>query len=515
MREKDLIKKSYWTIAYYCGLICLTVGALPLLPLLALPFFPMEFKFIHWFLIPSLSSILLGAIIYFLTRNKERITISVAHSAVIVVFLWLYGCLLGGVPFVFAPQFNYLHGLFESVSGWTTTGLTVVNTDEVPNLLLLWRSIMQYIGGAGFAVVMLSILSGPSASGIYQAEGHGDEILPQVKQSAIMVWSIYVIYLVIGVALYTLVGMPVFDSINHAMTALATGGFSTKNASIGFYNSAWIDIVTIILMLLGHMNFATHHLIFQAVAQKKKEKWKAVWKNAEMKSSTWMILIFVPITFLFVTMALYNPVKLKIGVNMLQYIQGMGLPLRRAAFEAVSALTGTGFSTVAYTSWSSLGVFIIIFLMCAGGQTGSTSGGIKQYRIYLMAMSLYWSAKEQFLPPTAVVSHSVFKGEKLIYIKPRHIRELANYVVVYVMVFIIGSAILMGCGFPVKESMFEFASALGTVGLSMGITSVSSSPAVLLTEIFGMFLGRLEFFVIVYCFVKIFRDIEVVASKEV
>jgi len=174
---------------------------------------------------------------------------------------------------------------------------------------------MQYIGGAGFAVVMLSILSGPSAAGVYQSEGHGDEILPQVKQSAAMVWKIYLVYLVLGVIGLVIVGMPLFDSINHAMTALATGGFSTKNASIGFYNSAPIETVIVILMLLGHINFATHHYIFQ-------KKWNVVYKNAEMRSSFVVLLIFLPIMLFFVTISLFNPVKFE-GLSKMERRPGM------------------------------------------------------------------------------------------------------------------------------------------------------------------------------------------------
>jgi len=486
----------------------MVVGALPLLPLLALPFYPHEIKYAHWFLIPALSSILVGAVIVFATRNKERITISLAHSAVIVVFIWLYGCCLGGVPFVFDPQFSYLHGLFESVSGWTTTGLTVVNTEKVPHLILLWRSIMQYIGGAGIAVVMLSILSGPSTSGIYQAEGHADEILPHVKQSAARVWKIYIAYLIFGITAYIFVGMPIFDSVNHAMTALATGGFSVKEASIGFYNSIPIEIVTVILMIIGHINFATHHYIF-------KGNWKVVFRNCEIRSSAVVLLIFIPITIIFVTVPLFNPIKLDWSTNLLQYLGGMVMPIRKGVFEVVSAMTGTGFSVTDYSLWTSLGVFIIILMMCAGGHTGSTSGGIKQYRIYLITKSILWAIQEQFLPPSAVVSRHVYKGENKIYVNPKHLRVLFNYVTLYLVTFLTGSAILMGCGFPIRESMFEFASALGTVGLSMKITSISASPTILITEILGMFLGRLEFFIIIYSLVKLIADIKILRSKEV
>ena len=228
MREKELIRKSYITIAYYGGYIALVEGALLLLPLLILPFYKTESYAAGWFVTPAVISMLIGLLVVVLLRKTEKVTVSLTHSAVIVVFAWIYGCLLGGVPFALSGSFSYLQGVFESVSGWTTTGLTVVDTETVPKLLLMWRSIMQYIGGAGFAVIMLSILSGPSASGIYQAEGHQDEILPNIRQSTKMVVGIYFFYLILGTIFYVAAGMGLFDGINHCMTALATGGFPPK-----------------------------------------------------------------------------------------------------------------------------------------------------------------------------------------------------------------------------------------------------------------------------------------------
>lgn len=513
MREKEFIKRSYTTITYYSGYIAIFSGMILLLPLLTLFFYPEEAKTVRWFAVPSLISILIGLILVILFRKREKITVSLTHSAVIVVFAWLYSCLLGAFPFALCDwvhnadpvRFTYLHGLFEAVSGWTTTGLTIVDTDVVPRILLVWRSIMQYLGGAGFAVVMLSVLSGPSASGIYKAEGHHDEILPHVKQSAAMVLGIYLFYLVVGIVAYILAGMNVFDAINHCMTALATGGFSTHNSSIGYYSSVPIELVTIVLMIIGHINFATHHYIFQ-------KNWKVVYRNAEIRSSAALLLIFIPVAVIFVGIPLYASARL----NLLDpfSLKAIVLPLRKTAFEVISALTGTGFTTVNYPSWTSLGCFIIIILMCAGGHTNSTSGGIKQLRIYLFFKSIYWMIRDEFLPKTAVSAYYLYKGENRMYIKPQHLRELFNYVLLYIISLLVGSAILMGAGFDMKAALFEFASAQGTVGLSYGITSYSSSAVVLITEILGMFLGRLEFFVIFYCIIKIFRDVKVVMRSE-
>ncbi len=509
MREKELIKRSYTTIAYYAGYIALVEGSLLLLPLLILPFFPHEMATARWFLTPAIISMLLGLTVVTALRKAEKVTVSLTHSAVIVVIAWAYGCLLGGIPFALSGDFTYLHGVFESVSGWTTTGLTVVDTDTVPNTILMWRSIMQYIGGAGFAVIMLSILSGPSASGIYQAEGHQDEILPNIRQSTKMVVGIYFFYLIVGTIFYILAGMNPFDAVNHCMTALATGGFSTRNASIGHYNSVPIEMVTIVLMLIGQTNFATHHYIFQG-------KWHVVWRNAEIRTTIILLLFFLPVMFFFVGIPIYSqaPLDWSRFFSMQPAYMETAEAMRKSVFEAISALTGTGFSTVNYASWTSLGVFLIIILMCAGGHTNSTSGGIKQFRLYLIFKSIYWMIRDQFLPRSSVISNYVYKGESRIYIKPGHIQELVNYVVVYILTLLTGSAILMGAGYPMKASLFEFASALGTVGLSYGITSYSAPPVVLVTEILGMFLGRLEFFVIFYCLIKIVRDAGIMMSRE-
>ena len=262
-------------------------------------------------------------------------------------------------------------------------------------------------------------------------------------------------------------------------------------------------------MLIGQTNFATHHYIFQ-------RKWNVVWRNAEIRSTLVVLLLSLPVMFFFVTVPIYSktPFDFSSIFQMQPAYAETGGAFRRAAFESISALTGTGFSTVSYPSWSSLGIFLIIILMCAGGHTNSTSGGIKQLRLYLIFKSIYWMIRDQFLPKSSVVSNFVYKGENRLYVNPKHIQELVNYVVVYILTLLAGSAILMGVGFPMKASLFEFASALGTVGLSYGITSYSSSATVLITEIAGMFLGRLEFFVIFYCIIKIFRDAGILMSRE-
>jgi trk system potassium uptake protein len=510
MREKEQIKRNYITIAYYCGLAMVMISCILLLPLFILPFFPDEAPFSLLFLQPFGISLILGLTVVYLFRKHEKITISITQAAIIVVFSWLYASIVGAFPFLLTGQFTYLHGLFESVSGWTTTGLTVVDVTAVPNVILMWRSIMQFIGGAGFAVIMLAVLSGPSTSGVYQAEGHTDEIRPQVKHTTAMVLKIYLIYLAGAFILLLLAGMTPFDAINHAMTALATGGFSTRAGSIGEFASVPIEIVIIVLMILGNINFATHHQLFMG-------NWKVVLRNAEIRSTFMIILLAVPIIFIFVTIPLYAGTFT--GFFMLADLgtwwERFNVSIRSSVFDSISALTGTGFNVVpSFIPWPHIGIFILAILMSLGGHTNSTSGGLKQLRLYMIWKSIIWYVQDQFIPRSAVTQRYIYKQENKTFIKPEHFREVLNYAFLYILTLCLGSAILMGYGYPMQASFFEFSSALGTVGLSYGITNFDAPRGVLITEIIGMFAGRLEFFVIFFSLTKIIRDIEAYYERE-
>jgi trk system potassium uptake protein len=510
MREKEAIRRNYVTIAYYCGLAIIVESCMLLLPLFILPFYPEETQFSRWFLQPFFVSLLIGLFIIFLFRKREKVTVSITHAAVIVVFAWAYGCFMGAFPFYLSGEFNYLQGLFESVSGWTTTGLTVVDVTVVPNLLLMWRSIMQFIGGAGFAVIMLAILSGPSASGVYQAEGHMDEIRPQIKQTTVMVIKIYLTYMVAASVLLLIAGMEVFDAINHAMTAMATGGFSTRAGSISEFNSVSIELVIIIFMILGNINFATHNLFFMG-------KWKAAIRNAEIRSTLLIILIAVPIIFVFVTVPVYagNFEGFLSMTDLSVWWERFNVAIRGSVFDSISALTGTGFNaTPSFLPWPHIGIFLIAILMTLGGHTNSTSGGLKQLRLYMIWKSIIWYIQDQFLPRTAVVQRYIYKQENKTFVKPEHFREVLNYVILYIFTLCIGSTILMSYGYPMQASFFEFSSALGTVGLSYGITTFDAPTGVLITNIVGMFAGRLEFFVIFISLVKVLRDVRTYYEKE-
>lgn len=477
--------RSYAIIFHYTGLLLILAGVLMLSPLLCLPFYPKEISQLWGFAIPAVVEISLGILCWILFRTKNGQSMDLQQSAVIIVVSWITVCFFSAWPLIAIQKMSYTQAIFESVSGWTTTGLSVVDVEQSSHIILLWRSIMQWAGGAGLAIIMLAMIVGPTGPALGIAEGRSQQLVPQVRHSAKIVMMIYTGYAVFGVVAYRLAGMEVFDAINHTFAAISTGGFSTKTASIGHWNSLAIEAVTLPLMVLGNMNFLTAYLLLHG-------KFKAVSRNGELRLLLLLIAIGSAVLFFTVCTNMY-PILSKSA--------------RIAVFETITALTTTGFSTVGYGNWNSVGILLMIGLMLIGGGTCSTAGGIKQYRIYVLYKSIIWEIKSFFLPRSTITENYIWQGEQKDFISEARIRQIGTFVFLYLATYALGSLILASTGIGLKESLFEFASALGTVGLSVGVTSPQASPVILWTEIIGMFLGRLEFFVILTGLIKIAQDI--------
>ncbi|SCY03004.1 TrkH family potassium uptake protein [Alkaliphilus peptidifermentans] len=484
------LRERYQLTIGYLGTIVIGIGIALLIPLLIVPIYKGEVEQIKYFLIPSVFSIVLGYIIRKANLDKEA-TLTLHEGGVIVVFAWFITIIISATPFILSGQLNFTQAMFESVSGWTTTGLSVVDVTKTPNTFLLWRSIMQFLGGAGLAVVMLSAIIGPHGLGLYNAEGRSDKLLPDVAKSTKLIMTIYLSYIVAGIVLYIIAGMNWFDAINHAIAALSTGGFSTKVDSIGEFNSVAIELITIVLMFLGTINFAAHFLLL-------KGEIKRFFKIGEIRFMFFILSLAIPITIVIALLGIYNT---------------LGKTIRVGVFELVSALSTTGFSTVGYEGWPSFAIFIMIALMIIGGGAGSTAGGLKQYRVYIMLKSLIWNLKGYLVPRNTVRQEYVIRPEGKYYVPKKHIVEITAFATIYFIVYVIGVLIMLAYGFPLQESMFEFASTLGTVGLSVGITSPDTPVLILWSQILGMMLGRLEFFVFFFAGVKIIRDTKLMATS--
>jgi len=443
------------------------------------------------FLVPALASIAIGEVCI---RKFKRTAIDTSEAMVVAALGWLILAAVGAIPFILAYYFSDsdvgllpLDAFFESMSGYTATGLTMIaDVESYPDSFLLWRSITQWIGGVGVIVLFLSVMThqaGTVAHKLYSAEGRTDKIAPSVVRTTQRIWGIYALYTFIGVLLLSLAGMPVFDSLNHSMTALATGGFSVMNDSIMGYENGVFEFIIIILMVLGGIPFILHYRLLQGNLRR-------FVSNIENK------------TMLVVTV---------VAVVLMTINEGQLEELRYTSFQAISALTGTGFSSANVSELGDFSKFVLTILMVFGGGYGSTSSALKLMRISIIFYAVWWQIKRTTAPRSAVIP---FRLGGTIY-KPKEVMNAALYGVLYIFILMIGALAFMAHGNSVADSLFEVASALGNVGLSVGITGEGLSTDLKIILILEMWVGRLEIFPVLMLILSPFKKLPVTIKKKV
>lgn len=483
IQPKKLI--GFPLIFSYLTMFMIVIGVIMMMPLISLFFDISEWQMSLNFLIPGLILIITGLSFQKFFKKFEKSQLARHQDAVLVVATWVIAILLSTIPLLLLG-YSFTHAAFEITSGYSTTGLSVVDVTQAPKLLLLYRSFLQFFGGVGFVLVLTSAISDKLGMRLYQAEGHNDRLVPNLVKSGRIIMRIYVFYILLGIFFYVVFGMPLFDAINHSISAVATGGFSTKAASIGYYQSLEIEIITMILMILGGTNFFIHLLLFR-------RKFKDVFSHIELK--VFGIIAFVSI--LFGTLSVMNQMNLAFGES-----------LRISSFQLISAITGTGYQNIdGFIALPSVLFFLIILTMILGAGTGSTAGGIKQYRIGLMAKAQYWQIKDMLSHKKTVRTKFINRLGKKMVIEQEDITQNYMFITTYIVVLLLGSFMIMLHGHSFENSLFEFASTIGTVGLSVGILNASAPNVLLWTGTFGMFLGRLEFYVIFIAISKVVLDI--------
>lgn len=472
-QQKEI--SGYPLILGYICIMLILIGAITLLPLITLLFYPQDIDEAKYVILPGVLSILLGYLLSFTIRGKPKGKLHHNQDAIIVVVCWILAIFVTAMPFVLSQKYSLTQGLFEMSSAWSTTGLSVVDVTHTSHLFLMHRSLVLFFGGVGLVLVMCSVLSDTYGMRLYHAEGHNDRLLPNLIKSARIIITIYLCYTIAGTLLYYLYGMPLFDALIHSIGALSTGGFSSQPDSIAHYNSLPIEVITMLLMLVGNINFLAHLYLI-------KGKHKAFFQYCEIRFSLILLLITIP----FFMMLLAQ-----------QFTLNMPTALRIASFQVISALTTTGFQTLSdFHSLSSALLMIMILLHLIGGGIGSTAGGIKQYRIYVLLKGIVWKLKEQLSCRQVIYAHNIRKTDQIIAIKDSDLSSIGIFAFLYLILFFLGSFLLSLYGYSLQDCMFEFSSALSTVGLSTGIMSYDAPAMVLWIGMFGMFFGRLEIYII-------------------
>lgn len=434
------------------------------------------------------------------------------HSLTVAAAGWLGITLIGGLPFLmiahitpaivmnqFIPEGadytisslqyfkNPLHCFFESMSAYTTTGLSMaVHEPSVGKGILFYRSLAQWVGGAGFIVMVLAVfkqISGKSAILLYGSEATGERLKPKVIETARAIWKVYLwitifstVYLIIGTWLilpeYPL-SENIFDSINHAMSGQSTGGFSTLDNHMADYHSAAMEILYLLPMILGSFSIIFYYKVIY------ERKYSEVWKDIQTRA-----LLFA---FLFGSI---------IQAVLLVFADCVPNPVREGIFQFVSAMSTTGWQTSNIGNWDWISVtYIVATAMFVGGASGATVGGIKMIRALIIQKGLRWQVNKTFLSSNTVKLIK-FNGKTML---PEEMNEeftkAASFAIIFFLL-ILGSSVIttffMGNNFSFADALFESASAQATAGLSSGITDPSMSPVIELLYIFQMWTGRLE-----------------------
>lgn len=432
---------------------------------------------------------LFGAVLKFAT-NKHTHNVSKKDSYILVTSVWCVFTLFGIIPYFVGNNMTFIDSLFESMSGFTTTGSTVLqHIDAAPKSLLLWRAMTQWIGGMGIITLSAVLFPALGIGGMqmFTAEASinkTDRVHPKINEVARYSWLFYILLTLFEIILLRLGGMPVFEAVCHSFSTLSTGGFSPHAASIGFYGSAYIDYVVMVFMFLGGMNFT----LFYAMLFK---KWGKVINDDELRTYIWVIVVCAAI----ISVPLFFAEG---GMTGGEYC------MRRSLFHVISVMTSTGFTIDNYSLWPPIATTITVLLMVTGTCTSSTSGGLKFMRILVTVRYIrgeFW----RMIHPTAVVPVK-YNGKAL---NPVDLRSVTLFLLFYFMIMIAGVILISFDGLSFEDAFGLGANSLGDIGISVGSFGPNGNIATLSTYtkgimIFLMLLGRLEIFTVVILFVPSF-----------
>jgi|TARA_Y100000385_G_scaffold291303_1_gene368476 trk system potassium uptake protein TrkH len=494
------MKLNYKIIFHFFGLLLLFNGGFMLLAAL-LSFFYKDGVTFNLFL-AGISVLAIGVLQMLFTKNHTK-EMNKREGYLVVAFGWIVMTLSGTLPYVFTGAIpNFSNAVFETISGYTTTGSTILNDIEsLPKGVLFWRSLTHWIGGMGIIVLAIAILPllGIGGMQLFAAEAPGpsaDKLHPRITDTAKRLWLIYVGYTAVETLFLSLAGMSFFDALNHSMSTLSTGGFSTKNASISHWNDRpMIQYIITLFMFLAGANFVLSYFAFKGKISK-------VLQDEEFKLYFKFIAIFTLIVFgIIYTNSYLN------SESVFEHPSILGLgesSFRHALFQVTAIVTTTGFVTADFTLWSPLLLVFFFGLMFSGGSAGSTSGGVKVVRHLVLIKNGFLEFKRSLHPsailPVRYNSKSV-SGEIVF--------NVLGFFILYMLSFIVGSLGFAFLGLDFESSVGVAASSLGNVGPALGEFGPSNNFIHMPTAgkwwaAFLMLIGRLELFTILILFTPFF-----------
>ena len=474
------------TVFFLIGVLILILGISMLIPYAIQLYFEEKS---HSFVSASFITIFFG-ILFVLANLEKEFKLNLQQTFLFTSLAWLMISAFGSLPFLLSEEnFSISDAFFESMSGITTTGATIIeNLDETPKSILLWRAILQWLGGIGIVVMAITILPLLNVGGmqLFKMEGPQatEKILPRTLEVATIIISTYLILTIICSFFYWVFGMSLFDSLAHSMTTIATGGFSTHNGSIGFFNNPNIEIVASIFIVLGSIPFITYLKFI-------KGNRKVFLYDNQIKGLIYLILISVFIMFSYL-------IFIQNEASLLEKI-------RISSFNVVSILSGTGYITDDFGLWGKFSLIFFLFLMFIGGCAGSTACGIKIFRLQMLLVFIKNQIKRLIYPNSIIVTK--YNNQK---ITDEFINSVIIFIFSFLFLFLILSMLLSITGLDFITSISGAASAISNVGPGLGeiigpngnYKSIPDQAKWLLS--FGMLLGRLELFAVLVLFLPSF-----------
>ena len=476
---------NYKTVFFTLGVLQIILGLAMIIPVI-IQFIYNELD--SSFISSGIITIVFG-ILFFLSNLDHDKKLNLPQAFLLTALSWLSIAIFGSLPFVFSNlNLNITDAFFESMSGITTTGSTVIiNLDIAPKSILLWRAILQWLGGIGIIVMAITLMPIMNVGGMQlfkvSSNDNAEKILPRSKEISLRLIIIYSALTFLCGLFYKIFGMNFFDSLTHSMTTIATGGFSNYNESIGYFDSSLIETTSMIFILLGSVPFIAYIKFLNG------DK-KIFFSDTQIKTFFKVVIFSVIILFIYLTILNQNSVEISI---------------RSVAFNVISILTGTGYVTKDFDQWGNFPLLFFLALMFIGGCAGSTACGIKIFRIQLLYHFLLNQLKKIIYPRGIFV----IKYDKS-NIDDKFMSSVISFIFLYIVIFFLLTAILSLTGLDFITSISGAATSISNVGPGLGETigpngnfSSLSDPSKWALSM-GMILGRLELFAILVLFIPSF-----------
>ncbi|MDD5255747.1 MAG: potassium transporter TrkG [Candidatus Omnitrophica bacterium] len=471
-------------IGYYLGKVILGLGLTMCLPIL-IGLAYRENSPVFDFLIAAEAALILGLALKTLCHSNKDL--SWMQGMIVVSLSWVVAMFIGAIPLYLSGHWrSFLDACFDSMSGFATTGLALgADLDHLSYTHNFWRHLIMFIGGQGIVVVALSFfikgLSG--AFKMYVGEARDERIMPNVVHTSRFIWLVSLVYFVLGTSSLTIIGaasgMQIPKALFHGacvfMTAFDTGGFCPQSQSILYYHSFPFEVATVVIMILGALNFKLHYHIWTGNR-------KEIYRNIETGT------FFITVVSAFLVTA--------VGLAQTGIYQGAFVLFRKGFYQLISGHTGTGFQSVypqqLAGEWNDLAVVGVICGMALGGAVCSTTGAIKMLRLGIIFKAMAQDVKRIILPERAIVVKK-FHHIRETFLKDTHVRPALLNTLAYLLLYGVGTLVGMFFGYPFLHSLFESTSAAANVGLSCGITSAGMPALLKVVYILQMWAGRLEF----------------------